>query len=216
MKKSFISIFIIVLLASMLPFASVFAEKPANSVKECIENPKQCNEKPASSNDNAESSETPTPKNTLSAWDFIKAIFALAFVLALIYGALRFVNKRSRAFNQHRFIENLGGTSLGTNRSVQLVKIGERILVVGVGESIQLLKEIEDDEEIKDILNEHNNILDNMMQPKDIINKLFSKQIKTEEHPASFSEVLSSQLKDLSDGRKKLLDEIIKKGSKDK
>lgn len=36
----------------------------------------------------------------LSAWDFIKMIFATVFVVALLYGLLKFVNKKAALINQ--------------------------------------------------------------------------------------------------------------------
>ena len=71
-------------------------------------------------------------------------IFATVFVVGLLYFVLKFVNKNGRLFKSTQLIENLGGTALGANRSVQLIKVGNRLLIVGVGENIQLLKEIED------------------------------------------------------------------------
>ena len=44
------------------------------------------------------------------------------------------------------------GTTLGANRSVQLIKIGNQLLIVGVGENIQLLKEIDDEQEYEQII----------------------------------------------------------------
>jgi flagellar protein FliO/FliZ len=149
-----------------------------------------------------------------SAWDFIKMIFATVFVVGLIYLLLKFINKKNKLFNQYKYIENIGGTSLGTNRSIQLVKVGDRILVVGVGESIHLLKEIDDNDEIKEILEEHNSRLDHLVQPRDIYNKLLtSKKSKTSGDSNQFQSILKEQLSELSSGRKKMLEEFSKKGS---
>ncbi len=158
--------------------------------------------------------ETPLTKNELTAGDFLKMIFATLFVLALIYFLLKFVNKRNRMFSQHRFIENLGGTSLGTNRSIQIVKVGERILVVGVGDSIQLLKEIEDTEEINEILEQHNSSLESMIQPRDVINRFLEKRKEAKNTDKSlFSSILQKQLTELKQGRKKIVEQLESKES---
>lgn len=152
--------------------------------------------------------------NELTAGDFFKMIFTTLFVIALIYGLLKFVNKKNKMFNQYKFIENLGGTSLGTNRSIQIVKVGERILVVGVGESIHLLKEIEDSEEISDILEQHNSKLDSMIQPRDIISKFIEKRKSTKSSEQDeFSSILQKQLSDLTQGRKKIVEQLEDKES---
>ncbi|WP_077617826.1 flagellar biosynthetic protein FliO [Bacillus sinesaloumensis] len=154
------------------------------------------------------------PANELTAGDFFRMIFTTLFVLALIYFLLKFVNKRNRMNNQNRFIENLGGTSLGTNRSIQIVKVGERILVVGVGESIQLLKEIEETDEINEILEQHNATLESMIKPRDVINRFFEKrnEAKDKDKPL-FSSILQKQLTELKQGRKKIVEQLENKES---
>ncbi|MDR4886487.1 flagellar biosynthetic protein FliO [Fredinandcohnia sp. QZ13] len=170
-------------------------------------------------NDQAEQKETnpienAQPANELTIGDFLKMIFTTLFVLALIYFLLKFVNKRNRMFNQHKFIENLGGTSLGTNRSIQIVKVGERILVVGVGDSIQLLKEIEDTDEINEILEQHNSSLESMIQPQDFINRFLEKRkAAKDKDQALFSSILQKQLTELKQGRKKIVEQLENKES---
>ncbi|RYM07172.1 flagellar biosynthetic protein FliO [Sporolactobacillus sp. THM7-7] len=84
---------------------------------------------------------------------FFKLIFALLLVLALIYLLYRFVRKRTKTFQEGRTIENLGGVSVGANRSVQLIRIGNEVLAVGVGDTVQLLKVISDPETIQALEN---------------------------------------------------------------
>lgn len=86
---------------------------------------------------------------SVSAFDFVKMIFALLFVIVLIYGLVKLMNKRNRLLKPFQYVENIGGTSVGQNRSIQLIKVGKSVLVVGVGETIQLLKEIEDEKRLK-------------------------------------------------------------------
>ncbi|WP_376844402.1 flagellar biosynthetic protein FliO [Camelliibacillus cellulosilyticus] len=85
---------------------------------------------------------------------FLKLLAAMAVILGLIYLLYRLVSKRNRAFQDYGAIKNLGGVPVGPNRSVQLIRIGQEILVVGVGESVQLLKEIKDAQAVSDILEE--------------------------------------------------------------
>ncbi|WP_099363006.1 flagellar biosynthetic protein FliO [Fredinandcohnia onubensis] len=158
--------------------------------------------------------QTAEPANELTAGDFIKMIFTTLFVIALIYLLLKFVNKRNRMFNQHRFIENLGGTSLGTNRSIQIVKVGERILVVGVGDTVQLLKEIKDTDEMNEILEQHNASLDSMIQPRDILNRMIQKRKEVKAGDQThFSSMLQKQLSELKQGRKKIVEQLENKES---
>ena len=102
-------------------------------------------------------------------------IFATVFVVGLLYSVLKFVNKKGRLFKSTQLIENLGGTTLGANRSVQLIKIGNRLLLVGVGENIQLLKEIENEQECEQIILEYNNQINQVGSPNDIISKILKR-----------------------------------------
>ncbi len=86
--------------------------------------------------------------------DLIKMVFMLGIVLGLIYFLLKFLQKRNKMFQQTRSLENLGGISLGSNKSIQMVKIGSKIFVVGVGENVQLLTEIEDEQLLEELMNQ--------------------------------------------------------------
>lgn len=154
--------------------------------------------------------EPPSIENQFGWFDFVKMFFALAVVIALIYIILRFINKRNRLFGQMKAMENLGGISVGPNRSIQLIRIGETVLVVGVGETIQLLKEITSQDDIEKLISQ------NEIQPiqvgQTILNKIISKnddQNRMNSSSAnSFSHMLKGQLEDLAEGRKKLYDKI--------
>ncbi|WP_054751486.1 flagellar biosynthetic protein FliO [Piscibacillus salipiscarius] len=89
--------------------------------------------------------------------DFLKMIMALIVVLGLIYFLLKFLQKRSRIYQQSRSLENLGGLSLGANKSVQIVRVGNKYFLIGVGEDVQLLNEIDDEETIQGLLNHQDN-----------------------------------------------------------
>ncbi|QOR68897.1 flagellar biosynthetic protein FliO [Cytobacillus suaedae] len=205
---------LLITLSNIFIFSTVAnADESDKNVDEWLEN----NDKPAEETDGT-SSETDMNElgssTEFSAWDFFKMILATLFVVSLIYLLLKFINKKNRLFNHYKYIENIGGTSLGTNRSIQLVKVGDRILVVGVGEDIQLLKEIDDNEEIKEILEEHNSRLDHLAQPRDVLNKLLQyKKGNSTEDTKEFKSILKEQLSELSKGRKKMLEEFSKKGS---
>jgi flagellar protein FliO/FliZ len=149
----------------------------------------------------------------LSFWDFLRMISATIFVVALLYLMLRFINKKSRTYQRANFVENIGGTSLGSNRSIQIVKVGKRILVVGVGEDIQLLKEIDDDSEYQDILNDYNQRMDKMIQPADIITKIQRRLSKTKDNKTGFLVQFKKQLEEFSKHRKKMIKELNQKGS---
>lgn len=218
--KLFFKVLLLVLFALLGSNQGAFAEQ-FNSIKDCLEDESKCSEDQLKEVENNEEATTDknetTPTVGLTFWDFLKMIFATLFVIALLYTVLKFINKRSRSFSSNQLVENLGGTALGTNRSIQIVKIGNRVLVVGVGEDVKLLKEIDDEEEARQIIEDYNHRMDQLVQPSDIVTKLIerTRNIKqgTGSEEASFSSTLKAQLEELSKGRKKLFDEMEKKGS---
>lgn len=219
--KLFFKVLLLVLIALLGSNQGAFAEQ-FNSIKDCLEDESKCSEDQLKEVENNEETTADNNENTptvgLTFWDFLKMIFATIFVIALLYTVLKFINKRSRSFSSNQLVENLGGTALGTNRSIQIVKIGNRVLVVGVGEDVKLLKEIDDEEEARQIIEDYNNRMDQLVQPSDIVTKLIErtrnmKQSNRGEEASSFSSTLKAQLEELSKGRKKLLDEMEKKGS---
>ena len=232
MLRKIQSIFIgLMLLFSLIGFQTeAYAEKLNNSVKDCLEQPDACEEIPKNPsqtetiNDNKgienKGEEMASSSVGLNLWDFVKMIFATVFVVGLLYSVLKFVNKKGRLFKSTQLIENLGGTTLGANRSVQLIKIGNRLLLVGVGENIQLLKEIENEQECEQIILEYNNQINQVGSPNDIISKILKRvqgkeNQKGEQNPP-FQTLLKKQLDDLSKGRKQLYEDLEKKKGPDK
>ncbi|WP_254118930.1 flagellar biosynthetic protein FliO [Bacillus sp. FJAT-29790] len=194
---------------------SAYAEQLNNSVKDCYEHPETCNYNELPKQEGQQTN-SEAKKIGLNAWDFIKMIFATVFVVGLLYFLLKFINKKSKMYKSSQMIENLGGTALGTNRSVQLIKVGNRILVVGVGENIQLLKEINDSEEYSQIISEYNEKMELLVQPSDIVTKVLQRTKKGQSNEGKgnhFQTLLKTQLEDITKGRKKVYEEMEKKGS---
>lgn len=215
-SQKWIKVILLVFIALLGTQRAAFAESMNNSVKDCIEHKEKCQDSgPAAQKQSSETTKAATVGVTF--WDFIRMIFALAFVVALLYFLLKFINKKSRTYKSSQLVENLGGTSLGANRSVQIIKVANQVLVVGVGgESIQLLKEIVDPEEQRQILDEYNSKVEQLVQPSDIVTKMIertkNRHSKKDSGSSSFSSLLKKQLDDLSNGRKKIFEEMEKKG----
>lgn len=83
---------------------------------------------------------------TTPLWlNFIKLIIVLFLILALIYAFLMFLKKKNAMFHQVKALENLGGISVGQNKSLQIVRVGSKFYLIGVGDNVELLQEIDDD-----------------------------------------------------------------------
>ena len=146
---------------------------------------------------------------SLSVFDVLKMIFTLILVLGLLIFLLKFLNKKMKLPQETKYLQNLGGISLGQNKSIQLVKVGNRILIVGVGDTIELLQEINDEEEYKKIIDMqkepgNNSFEQNMM--RFILNN--HKQKGSEK--TSFKKELESLLKE----RREQMQRLRQKGSK--
>lgn len=146
---------------------------------------------------------------------FIKMLFALAVVVVIIVFLLKYIGKKSQSYHSTRTLQNIGGVPLGANKSVQLIKVGNQILVVGVGESIQLLKEINDETEV-------NQIIQQQMQQTDIeqtpffthfFNRLKDSATsnKLSGNDINFKNLLEKQLKDVKESQKKIYAAIKEK-----
>ncbi|MCC2931454.1 flagella biosynthesis regulatory protein FliZ [Bacillus mojavensis] len=213
MKKSqyFIAFICFFILFSVHPLAADAAASEDSTVNEWFQKKdekttdksEQKKEKTTQTADETEGAAAPS----VSAFDFVKMIFALLFVIALIYGLVKLMNKRNRLLKPFQYVENIGGTSVGQNRSIQLIKVGNSVLVVGVGETIQLLKEIEDEKEIEDILSQHEEAMSSKIEWQKLAKPLKGSENQPQQKLTSFSKALKEQLEELkqnrSEGKKK-------------
>lgn len=128
------------------------------NVQECLEEDVDCEDLETEANENeSEMDENEfvvenEQQNNSLALDLVKMFFALVLVLALIYIALKFLGKRNSLYSQVKALENLGGISLGPNRSIQIIRIGSKVYLIGVGENVEMLEEVTDQQMIDELL----------------------------------------------------------------
>lgn len=156
-KKVAISIILVMLLVGQLPVSVSYGADPftadekygnGDSGKDQQEPPKGQNDPSSDSND----SETIESSSTF--FMFVKLVGALIVILGLIFLFYKVVSKRTRSFQSDGSIKNIGGVAVGPNRSVQLIRVGNEVLVVGVGDTVHLLKEITDPETVESFMAE--------------------------------------------------------------
>ncbi|WP_303965079.1 flagellar biosynthetic protein FliO [Sporosarcina ureae] len=189
---------------------------PDISVSDCIGKGKDCEEKaPVTENDekNITTNGLDEPKG-LTAKDYIRTILAFIFVIGLLVWLLRFMNKRNRSFDQSRLMTNMGGVPLGQHKSIQLVKMGSHYFVVGVGENVQLLREIDDPDEIANLLERYDQ--GNEVQ-KGIFSQLYTRFFSKTEHSrveeSTFSQVFSTKMDEIKSERREQLNRLNRKES---
>ena len=94
-----------------------------------------------------------TPLSTFGVWDFVRMVFVLAIVVALIYGVFYFIKKTgSPRDDGMRFIRVLETRPLAAGRHLHLVELGNQVLLVGSAENgVRLVSEVSDKETLDDI-----------------------------------------------------------------
>lgn len=154
MRINFVRTMLLALLMMVVIIPTAMADEKMPTAKDMIEgnagqtSPNKAKEpvveKTPALEDEAQVSGVPS----YTFWEFIKIILALAFVIILLYAVLKFLNKKNLNYQQNQMVQNLGGVSVGAQKSVQLLQIGSKIYIIGVGEDVQLLKEITDEQDI--------------------------------------------------------------------
>jgi len=86
-----------------------------------------------------------------SQWEVLAnllyVIVILAVVIGLIIVLIKFLSKNSQRFYAAKGLRLMAGIQLGQNKSLQVVEVGRRIYLLGVGENIQLIDKIDDEQE---------------------------------------------------------------------
>ena len=194
----------LIILAVCLIFGSgdiTFAE--GEYVDECLERPELCDDSLTPGVESQKQSELLQEKKTESLFlEVVRLIFALLLVIGLIYFFLYFLRKKNKFGNRIESLENLGGITVGQNKSVQLIRLGDRLFLIGVGENITLLDEITDEDIIQKIMNE------NLQQMQDVsAGKLLGNLIsKNNGKKDSFHQLFTEELKQLKQNRKSIID----------
>lgn len=118
-------------------------------------------------------------------WTIIKIVLYLVFIGVLAF-LIRWILKRKDKVIEGELIQILGSKTIAPSKYIQIVEVIDRILIIGVGENINILSEIKDKEEI------------------DLIKTEISKdQIKRREN-FSFREFLSKKVDFIENERNRL------------
>ncbi|WP_170875278.1 flagellar biosynthetic protein FliO [Virgibacillus pantothenticus] len=144
-------------LLSLLLFLFVIeieAEAAPKSVNDCINDEADCesSEQTPANTDKDTSTLLNEETETKPLWvSFVKVITVLFLILGLIYLVLLFLKRKNALFSQVKTLENLGGISVGQNKSLQIIRLGNKYYLIGVGDNVELLQEINDPSLIEDL-----------------------------------------------------------------
>lgn len=207
------------ILLFIFTFPSLFASADDN-ILDCIENPEQCEGNDFGNNEKDDAKENEKSAVGVTAWDYTRTIFALIFVVALLFGLLKFINNRNRQYDKNRLMKNMGGLSLGQHKSIQLVNVGNTYYLIGVGEEIRLLKEITDEKEIATLVEYYEEVDESL--PTGLFNQLLTlitsrKNKKVDQYnnrnnePQDFGNIFNTRLNEMKEERKRRLSQMTEK-----
>jgi flagellar protein FliO/FliZ len=169
-KKIYFSAFMLSIIFLFSFTMDVDARMP--SVIDCMQNNAGCEENGEDHTQikepEKEQIDQPHENDTSESLPFviIKTFVALILVLALIYLLIKLLSKRNKLFQQVKALENLGGISVGQNKSIQIVRVGTQVFLVGVGDNVEMLQEVTDEHVLQDLLHkdEHDGITPHLGQ----------------------------------------------------
>ncbi|MGE7689270.1 flagellar biosynthetic protein FliO [Lysinibacillus sp. NPDC097214] len=196
---------------------SVYAESNTNFVSDCIKGDCKEDSTPAAKKDSDSQA-----AGDISAWEYIKMVLALIFVVALFYGLMKFLNKRNLNFQRNQLVQNLGGLSLGAQKSVQLLQVGKTLYLVGVGEDVQLLREITDPDEVATLLalyNERQELASTSPYITEVLSKFKRKNNESssvQQTQNSFGELFEKKISEIKQERNEELEKWKQKENDDK
>jgi flagellar protein FliO/FliZ len=202
---------VLMMLMVVLVFGSVYCHPfyASNSVYDELNKDKSMEDSEEAAEDEeqqvSEENSLPTMDSPSLLGTLLQLIIALVVVVGLIYFIANFVKKRNKYFDRNQVIKNYGGTTLGTNKSLQIVRIGERFFVVGLADNIELLLEVTDIDTIDQIKQAD----DIQAQPLDFIKekmKKNDKNVKTTNK--EFGHLFNKELDEMKEGRKKMLQKM--------
>jgi flagellar protein FliO/FliZ len=220
-KKYLVIFLLLLLLGSQLPSESAYAvDDPNMSVKDSFKDKEKQDEEHEEielDNESPAAGRSDGAAVGPSVTDYIRVVFALLFVIGLLYGLLKLINRKNRLYDKTRLMKNMGGLSLGQHKSIQLVVIGESYYLIGVGDDIRLLKEITDPEEIIALQAFYEGENSEATTATGMLNRILMKMPgksstrQAEDEPAAFSHLFQSKLNELKEERKRQISKLTEK-----
>lgn len=207
MRNQLIMISLVFVMLFTFTIPSAQAER---NVKDCLETDEDCLELDEEQDEDnlIEQNETTSSNQTGSlVINVLKIVFALALVLILIYVLLLFLKKKNKLSANNQSFETLGGISVGQQKSIQVVRIGNKVYAVGVGNDITMLDEITDQDVIEQLEETKDTEPPAMTFIQNWLQKRFTKENEQKKSSPnqSFSKTLEEELEELRSNREQLM-----------
>ncbi|CAM3357324.1 flagellar biosynthetic protein FliO [Marinicrinis lubricantis] len=144
---------------------------------------------------------------------FVYVCVVLLIIIGLIVVILRFLGKKNKMLFSHPGLRVVSAISLAQNKSLQLVEVGEKIYVLGVGDDISVIDTIASAEEKDQLLYLLESKQAETLSSKwsDWLNRMRSpkkdeKETMDHDDAASFQQVMMEKFNRISDQKQKLQD----------
>lgn len=144
-------------------------------------------EDPASETEPAEAEAVPEIEEKSFAAIIGQLIFYTLLIAGLIYGLIKFLAMRQKGVQSQRAVQLMGGSPLGQNKSLQLVKVGGQFYLIGVGNEVTLIKEFSGEAEIAALEQD-------LEQQRPAASALFGNGGKSKESFANFEQYFARSL----------------------
>lgn len=211
LKKVRYSVIIIVSLSFFFVSFPVYAE--TINVKDCLENDGDCPELNGTVDqeldDRVESTQEFKANQSTGSLliNILKTVLALFLVLALIYIFIKIMNKRHKLFHQIHALENLGGISVGQNKSIQVIRIGNKLYLIGVGDNVEMLQEIKDEDVKAALLQDEQNAYQEQSLFTNLIQTITKRKTPEQNHSsATYQALFKDELKKLKEKRETIVE----------
>ncbi len=141
----------------------------------------------------------------------IEVIVYLALVLFLIY-LLFWLLKKNRSIIKSNVFNHLGGLSLGQNKSIQIVEIGNKIYILGIGDNINLVNIIENNDDLDYIKESIDYYQNKNGKLTDWLKRKFSFN-KKNNFQSQFENELTEKIEQLKDKRTQSVNQLFDENS---
>lgn len=148
-----------------------------------------------------------TMSDTSLIFNMVKVIIVLGLILFLIYYVIKFLNKRNKMLQKVKAMENLGGISVGTNKSVQIIRIGQQFYMLGVGDNVEMLNEITNPDTIKSLVQQQEADEAKSSKPglSSVLPMMKNKSVQQTEQGSDFKKQLMQELSRMKTTRQQIV-----------
>jgi flagellar protein FliO/FliZ len=151
--------------------------------------------------DQTETKQYPEPSTESMVPYALKFIGAFLLILLLLFFVLKYLSKKTKMHHGGGPFHALGGHSLGNNRSMQMLMIGDTLYILGVAENVNLIRAIPPGEEQRKLLEAM------AEKPIDTVSKWGAQLKKTSQE--KWDELLLRQLKDVKSDSEQTIDPLV-------